>query len=261
MISSAEPIIEVKGLANSFGLHQVHHDLDLTINKGEIVAIIGESGCGKTTLIRSILMLNQPDAGEIKVEGHELLHASEKTKALVRKHWGVMFQSGALFSSYDVLDNIIFPVSEMTKLSNFQQEKVGLLKIALVGLEQAVASKFPAELSGGMKKRVAMARAIAMDPAIVFLDEPTAGLDPDSASELDDLILSLHDRLGITFVMITHDLDSLWAVPHRIAFLAEKKVIAFEPIRQLIDNPHPAIQQYFSSQRAEDRARLDKRKH
>jgi len=244
-------IIEVKGLKNFLGGHWVHNDLNLTIQKGEIIAIIGGSGCGKTTLLRSLLMLLRPTAGMIKVFDTEITQCTPAQALQVQKRWGVLFQNNALFSSLTLLENVLFPLKEYAKLPKTMQNEIALLKIVLAGLEAEAGNKYPAELSGGMQKRGALARAIALDPELLFLDEPTAGLDPNSAGDLDQLILKLHDSLGLTVVIVTHDLDTLWTVPQRVIFLGEGKVLAAEPMRELVQNQHPLIRDYFSGPRAQ----------
>lgn len=243
-------IIEVQHLQNRFGEQWVHRDVNFTIKHGEIIAIIGGSGCGKTTLLRSLLRLMQPTAGNISVFGVDVLTASAKTFLSVQKRWGVMFQSGALFSSLTVLENVLYVLREYADVSKESQYELAKLKIAMSGLEPEAALKYPAELSGGMRKRASLARAIALDPELIFLDEPTAGLDPKSAGDLDDLILEMRKNLGLTFVMITHDLDTLWYVPDRIIFLGEGKVLVDAPMEAVYQNSHPVIQSYFSGHRA-----------
>ena len=247
---SSQPIIEIRNLRNHFGEQRIQDGLDLTINRGEIVGIIGPSGCGKTTLLRSILMLQKPTSGNIKVFGVDVVGCSEVEALSVQRRWGVMFQSSALFSSLRVLENVLFPLREYSDLRKDIQTEVALLKIALAGLELEAVNKYPAELSGGMKKRAALARAIVLDPELVFLDEPTTGLDPKSASDMDELILHLREALGLTFVMVTHDLDTLWRVPDRVVFLGEGKVLAAMPMAELVRQKHPLIQDYFSGERA-----------
>lgn len=245
-----ENIIEVRHLQNNLGGQWVHRDVNFSIKRGEIIAIIGGSGCGKTTLLRSILRLMTPTAGEISVFGVDVLKASPKKFLSVQKRWGVMFQSGALFSSLTVLENVLYVLNEYAAVSRESQDELAKIKIAMSGLDPSAAFKYPAELSGGMKKRASLARAIALDPELIFLDEPTAGLDPKSAGDLDDLILEMRKNLGLTFVMVTHDLDTLWYVPDRIIFLGEGKVLADEPMAALYQNPHPVIRSYFSGHRA-----------
>lgn len=247
------PIIEIQQLTNTLGANTIHHDLDLIIKEKEIIAIIGASGCGKTTLMRSILMLLQPCSGTIKVFGTNVLKCSSIEARAVRSRWGVMFQSGALFSSMTVLENIIFPIAEAVNLPKSLMQQLALLKLTLVGLPKETAWKYPAELSGGMHKRVALARALALDPQLVFLDEPTAGLDPKSSDAFDDLVLELHRLLGITLVMVTHDLDTLWRVPDRVVFLGEKKVLAACPMSELVQHTHPLIREYFSGPRGQQK--------
>ncbi len=251
-----KPIIEVHGLKNYLGGRWVHDALNLTVNRGEIIAIIGPSGCGKTTLFRSILMLQKPTSGTIDVFGKDVVSCSEVEALTVQRRWGVMFQSSALFSSLTVLENVLFPLEEYAHLTRAMKEELALLKLSFTGLELDASSKYPAELSGGMKKRAALARAIALDPELVFLDEPTAGLDPKSAAEMDDLILHLRASLGLTFVMITHDLDTLWAVPDRVIFLGEGKVLAALPMTELIKESNPLIRDYFSGARVATRGTL-----
>lgn len=251
-----DTIIEIKNLQNRLGGQLIHDDLNLSIQRGEIVAIVGGSGAGKTTLLRSILMLQKPTAGEITVFGKNVWNCSEREAQSIRHRWGVMFQSSALFSSLCVLQNVMFPMQELVNISDSMQKEIALLKITLAGLVPEDGAKFPSELSGGMKKRAALARAIALDPELVFLDEPTSGLDPKSAGDFDQLILRLRASLGITFVMITHDLDSLWLVPDRVLFLGEGKVLAAEPMATLVKQNNPIIQDYLSGVRGYDRTAL-----
>ena len=251
MTAANENIINVAGLKNYLGGRWVHDGIDLTIERGEIIAIIGGSGCGKTTLLRSILMLHKFTDGTVEVFDTDVRRCSTRKAMAIRKRWGVMFQSGALFSSLRVLENVMFPLREFTDLHPATWQEIALLKIAMTGLELEAACKFPAELSGGMRKRAAMARAIAMDPELVFLDEPTAGLDPKSAGDLDDLVLHLRDSLGITFVMVTHDLDTLWKVPDRVVFMGEGKILAALPMAELVKHQHSLIQEYFAGPRAQ----------
>lgn len=247
---SNENLIDVRHLKNYLGGRWVHEDVNFTVKRGEIVAVIGGSGCGKTTLLRSILQLLTPTSGTISVFGVDVMKASYHAFLSVQKRWGVMFQSGALFSSLTVLENVMYVLKEYAGLSHQSQKELGKIKIAMSGLEPDAAYKYPAELSGGMRKRAAMARAIALDPELVFLDEPTTGLDPKSAGDLDDLILEMRKNLGLTFVMVTHDLDTLWHVPDRVIFLGEGKVLADQSMSQLYKNTHPVIQSYFSGDRA-----------
>jgi phospholipid/cholesterol/gamma-HCH transport system ATP-binding protein len=255
MAEAPDNIIEIRNLRNYLGGRWVHDGLNLDVKRGEIIAIIGASGCGKTTLLRTILMLRRQTEGLIKVFGLDILKCTLKQEESIRARWGVMFQSAALFSSLSVLENIMFPIEHYTHLTAASRKEIACLKMALAGLEIEAAEKFPSELSGGMKKRVAMARAIAMDPELLFLDEPTAGLDPHSADELDALILDLRDNLGLTFVMVTHDIDTLWRVPDRVVFLGEGKVLAALSMPELVKHEHPAIRAYFSGPRFEVRER------
>lgn len=247
-------IINVQHLKNVLGGRVIHEDVSFTVNRGEIVAIIGGSGCGKTTLLRSILRLIEPTSGLVEVFGVDLKTVSTETFLKVQKRWSMMFQGGALFSSLTVLENVLYLLNEFSGLSKPMQIELAKLKIVLSGLEPEAADKYPSELSGGMRKRAALARAIALDPELIFLDEPTAGLDPKSASGLDNLVLDMQKNLGLTFVMVTHDMDTLSTVPDRIIFLGEGRVLADETWSELLKNPHPMIRAYFSG----DRARRDK---
>ncbi len=254
---SQQDIISVQGLKNFLGSQWIHNDLNMNIRKGEIVAIIGGSGCGKTTLLRSILMLQRPTAGVITVFDTDVTHCTAAQALQVQKRWGVLFQNNALFSSLTLLENVLFPLKEHVRLPLAMQKNIALLKILLTGLEAEAGSKYPAELSGGMQKRGALARAMALDPEILFLDEPTAGLDPNSAADLDQLILNLRESLGLTIVIITHDLDTLWRVTDRVIFLGEGKVLASSAMTDLIQDPHPLVREYFSGQRAQFARRRD----
>lgn len=241
-----QPAIEIKGLVNQLGGKKIQDGLELSVSRGEILGVIGGSGSGKTTLLRSILMLLKPTKGSIKVFGLDITRCSPSEANAVRHRWGVLFQQNALFSSLNVLENVQFPLRTFTRLPTHMQEKIALLKIVLSGLPQDAAVKYPSELSGGMEKRAALARAIALDPELLFLDEPTAGLDPKSAAEFDTLILNLRRGLGLTVVIITHDMDSLSRIADRVAFLGEGKVLAVAPLAELKKNTHPSIQNYFS---------------
>ncbi len=246
-----DSIIEIHDLKNYLGGQWVHDGVNLTVKRGEIVAIIGSSGCGKTTLLRSILMLRRQTSGTIKVFGIDIAEATTKEAKEVRERWGVMCQSSALFSSLNLLEKVMFPLQQYKRLSKSMAEEIARLKIALSGLEPEAATKYPAELSGGMKKRGALARTIALDPELVFLDEPTSGLDPRSAGDLDGLVLSMRENLGLTFVMVTHDLDTLWRVPDRVVYLGEGKVLAAMSMSELVKQEHPLIQAYFSGARSQ----------
>lgn len=248
---SAENVIEIQDLKNYLGGKWIHNGLNMEVRKGEIIAIIGGSGCGKTTLLRSILMLLQPTAGVIRVFEVDINHCTATQALQVKKRWGVLFQNNALFSSITLLENVLFPLREYMRQPLAMQKKIALFKILLTGLEAEAGSKYPAELSGGMQKRGALARAMVLDPEILFLDEPTAGLDPNSAADLDQLILNLRESLGLTIVIITHDLDTLWTVTDRVIFLGEGKVLAAAAMPELIQNPHPLVRDYFSGHRAQ----------
>ncbi|MEM1243923.1 MAG: ATP-binding cassette domain-containing protein [Pseudomonadota bacterium] len=249
-LDNKSPVIEVNDLTTLYGDEVIHKRLNLTIYENEVLAIVGGSGAGKTTLLRAILLLHKA-TGSIKVYGNEIIADPHANLTRVRKLWGVMFQQGALFSSLTVLDNVAFPLFEYTRLDKKSVYEIAKLKIALVGLTLDSANKYPAELSGGMQKRLALARAIALDPLLLFLDEPTAGLDPKGASSLDALVLDLKQNLGLTVIMVTHDLDSLWRVSDRVAFLGEKKVLEVAPIEHLYQSKNPLIKDYFSNQRAQ----------
>lgn len=240
------PIIEIHDLTNNLGGQTIHSGLNLSIPPKQILGLVGGSGSGKTTLLRSILMLLQPTSGSIKVFGQEVTHCSLEQARAVQSRWGVLFQQNALFSSLTVLENVQFPLRTFTHLPSSAQEQIALLKIMMAGLSENAARKYPAELSGGMQKRVALARAIALDPKLLFFDEPTAGLDPRSAEELDKLILKLRDSLDLTVVIITHDQASLARVTDKVAFLGDGKVLAVAPLSELKSDPHPLIQDYFS---------------
>lgn len=245
-----KPVIDIQGLGTRFGNNIIHENLNLQVNRGEILAIVGGSGSGKTTLLREMIMLQPVFSGSIKVFGQEVVGTAAETINALRRRWGVMFQGGALFSGLTVLENVCFPLREFTHLSQKEVDAIGMLKISLANLPPNSAHLFPAELSGGMIKRAAVARSIAMDPELLFVDEPTAGLDPESASDFDELVLKLRESLGLTVVIITHDMDTLWRVPDRVAFLGEKRVLAVQPVNELVKNPEPLIQEYFATPRA-----------
>jgi len=242
----SEPVIEVSGLKNRLGGQWVHTDVNFSVEKGEIFAIIGGSGSGKTTILRSLLMLLKPTAGEIRIFGKDVLNLDEYEANAVRRRWGMLFQHSALFSAMTVLENVIFPMQELSHLSKKMMLDLARLKVALVGLPDEAAGKYPAELSGGMQRRAAAARAIAMDPELLFLDEPTSGLDPLGAKHFDHLLLFLRDVLNLTIVIVSHDIESLERVTDRVAFLGQGKVLTVAPMHELMQNKDPMIVDYFS---------------
>jgi phospholipid/cholesterol/gamma-HCH transport system ATP-binding protein len=248
-MTTTENIIEVKNLRTYLGGAWVHKDVNLTVKRGEVLGIVGGSGTGKTTLLREMLGLNKPNSGSINVFGYDLLSASPKTLLAIQRRWGVLFQSNALFSSLTLLENVMFPLREHTSLDYKSMQQLAILKIMLAGLPMEAATKYPAELSGGMQKRAGLARAIVLDPELLFLDEPSAGLDPNTAAGFDELILNLQKTMGLTIVMVTHDVDSLWTVTNRVAFLGEGTVLCVESMPELVKNPNPLIHEFFSGPR------------
>ncbi len=243
-----EPIIQVRGVVNAFGDSVIHDHLDLDVYRGEVLGVVGGSGAGKSVLLRTIIGLNQPKSGSIKVFGQEMAHLEGPALHAVQARWGVLFQEGALFSSQTVAENIQVPMREYTHMNQALMNEIASMKLSMVGLPEETAVKHPSELSGGMKKRAGLARALALDPDLVFLDEPTAGLDPISASQFDELIKDLQRSLGLTVFMVTHDLDTLHAITDRIAVLVNKK-IKIGTIDTLRHDPDPWIQEYFNGPR------------
>lgn len=247
--NNSDVVISLRGVSTRFGDHVVHEGLNLDVKRGEIIGLIGGSGSGKSVLLRTILGLNRQSEGTVSVMGVVMDGASEKTKAKVRRQWGVLFQDGALFSSMTVGENVAFPLREFTGMAPALRDKVARMKIAFVGLPGHACGKFSSELSGGMRKRAGLARALVMDPAILLLDEPTAGLDPISAADFDQLILSLRENLDLTVCLVTHDVDTLYTTCDRVAVLAEKRIYALDTIENLRKVDHPWIKQYFEGPR------------
>lgn len=241
-----QPMIEVCHIANRFGEQVVHKDASFTVNKGEIVGLVGGSGSGKSVLLKTMVGLHTPNGGEVRIAGQDIRHIAPAERAGL---FGMLFQQGALFSSLTVAQNVMLPMVEHTDLSENWRQKLAQLKLALADLPPEAADKYPAELSGGMVKRASLARALALDPAILLLDEPTAGLDPQTASGFDALIKKLNQNLGLTVVMVTHDLDSVFALCDRVAVLVDKKVI-IDTLPNLLQHRHPWIQEYFHGPRA-----------
>jgi phospholipid/cholesterol/gamma-HCH transport system ATP-binding protein len=238
-------VIDVRGLHTCYGKTVVHENLSLAVQKGEIFSLVGGSGCGKSTLLRAIIMLLQPVSGSIRVFGQEVIGLSDEQALGLRRRWGVMFERGALFSSLTVAENVGMVLREHTQLSSGLIDEVAALKIALTGLPADAGAKYPNELSGGMRKRAALARAIALDPELLFLDEPTAALDPLSASGIDELVRNLRDVLGLTIMMVTHDLDLLWRVADRVAVLDGGNILGVGTMEELSKSEHPVIREYF----------------
>ena len=246
----AETVIEVRGLRNQFGSHVVHDDLELDVFRGEILGVVGGSGTGKSVLLRSIAGLHTPTAGTVRMLGIDVQNATEEELDRLSERIGVMFQDGALFSSLTVRENVEVPLGGIEGLAPETREALARLKISLSGLPWLAGDKYPSELSGGMRKRAGLARALALDPEIVFLDEPTAGLDPIGAAAFDDLIKNLSSTLGLTVFLVTHDLDTLYATCDRIAVLAEKRVLVTGTLDDMLDFDHPWVQEYFRGPRA-----------
>ncbi len=244
------PVIQVEHLATRFGSRVVHNDISFEVQRAEVFALIGGSGSGKSTLLREMILLHQPDAGRIRVLGCNLQTIADAAALALRRRWGVVFQHGGLFGAMTVQDNIGWPLREHTDKSRAEIETIALAKLALVGLAPQVGAQFPAELSGGMLKRASLARALALDPELLFLDEPTAGLDPITAAGVDELVLTLREQAGLTIVMVTHDLDTLWRVADRVLVLADGRVQALGTMAELAQSPLPAVQPYFSGPRS-----------
>ncbi|MDX8354949.1 ABC transporter ATP-binding protein [Cognatiyoonia sp. IB215182] len=245
-----EPIISVRGLVTGFGKQIVHNGLDLDVERGEIIGIVGGSGTGKSVLLRAVVGLLKPRAGQISVFGESVRDTSVADYRRLRRRWGVMFQGGALFSSLNVQQNVEAPMREQLDLPHELRASLAAIKVRMVGLPEDALTKMPSELSGGMRKRAGFARAIALDPEIVFLDEPTAGLDPIGAAAFDTLIAQLRKALGLTVFLVTHDLDSLHAICDRVAVLAEGRVLVTGTMAEMQNVDHPWVQDYFKGPRA-----------
>jgi len=252
------PPIEVRGLYSAFEDHIIHKDLNLTIPHGDVVGVVGGSGTGKSVLLNTIIGLKRPEGGTVKIFGQDIEHASRRKWTAIERRWGVLFQQGALWSNLTVKENVAAPLQEHTNLGHKEISELADLKIALAGLAPGSGALKPSELSGGMIKRAGLARALALDPELLFLDEPTSGLDPISSAAFDELIRDLADSLDLTVFMITHDLDSLYSITDQVAVLADKKVVAMAPVRELEKSDHPWIRSYFLGTRG--RASAEARK-
>ena len=243
------PVIEISKVTTRFGEHVVHDGLDLEVRRAEIFALIGGSGSGKSTLLREMILLQRPDAGAIRVLGVDLQDIDDARALALRQRWGVMFQHGGLFGSLTVKENVGLPLREHTGLGDGLIDEIADWKLAMTGLAPEVGAQYPTELSGGMLKRASLARSLSLDPELLFLDEPTAGLDPESAGEVDQLVRKLRDLFGLTIVMITHDLDLLWQVADRVAVLADGKVAGVGSMLELSGMDNPAIRKFFDGPR------------
>ena len=248
--TAPEAVIVLDKVSTRFGQHVVHSDVTLEVRQKEIFAVIGGSGSGKSTLLREMILLRRPDAGSVRVLGIDLNGITDDAALALRQRWGVMFQHGGLFGALTVLENVGLPLREHTALGDALIDEIATWKIAMAGLKPEVASQYPSELSGGMMKRASLARALALDPELLFLDEPTAGLDPESAAGVDELVLRLRDQFGLTVVMITHDLDLLWQVTDRVAVLGEGTVQGIGSMAELSHSDRPAVRPFFDGPRA-----------
>lgn len=258
MRAASQTIIAIRGLRTGFGDHIIHDGLDLDVYRGEVLGIVGGSGTGKSVLLRTIIGLNRPFAGSIRVFGEDMADMDPARRLAIERRWGVLFQNGALFSSMTVAQNIMVPMREHLALPEALMHEITAMKIAMVGLPPDAGIKYPSELSGGMRKRAGLARALALDPEIVFLDEPTAGLDPIGAAAFDALIRELREALGLTVFMVTHDLDSLHAICDRIAVLAEKRVIVTGDMGAMLEFDHAWVREYFHGPRGRAAAQTNR---
>jgi len=249
----SEPMITVKNIVTQFGDNLVHDGVNLHINQGEIYGLLGGSGSGKSTLLKEMILLLQPQAGDINILGQSIINSTESERDFLRQQWGILFQNGALYSSLTVAENIAISLKEYTDIPITLINDIVRMKIDMVGLPSHVKDLYPAELSGGMVKRASLARALARDPKLLFLDEPTSGLDPIGAEAFDQLILELRAMLDLTVVMVTHDLDSIWNTVDRLAVLAGKKVVAEGRLTEVCQNPHPEIKAFFGGKRGQAR--------
>ncbi len=254
-----DSVIQISKVSTRFGDHVVHSELDLEVRRAEVFALIGGSGSGKSTLLREMTLLHRPDSGSIRVLGVDLEKLADGEALALRQRWGVMFQHGGLFGSLTVKENVGLPLREHTGLEDDLIDEIAASKLAMTGLTPQAGAQYPSELSGGMMKRASLARALALDPELLFLDEPTAGLDPVSAGGVDELVRKLRDLFGLTIVMITHDLDLLWQVADRVAVLAGGKVQGIGSMAELSRMDDPAIRQFFDGPRARAAQDQDKR--
>jgi len=246
------PVLEVRGLVNRFGSQLVHDGLDMEVHKDEVFGIVGGSGSGKSVLLRTILGLQRPHAGLVRIDGSDITRMSEGQLRAIKERYGVAFQEGALYSGLTVLENVQLPMLEFLDIRGAALDELALLKVRLVGLPEDAAHKYPAQLSGGMVKRAAIARALALDPPLLFLDEPTSGLDPVSAAAFDDLVLYLQKQLKLTIVMITHDLDSIFRTCNRVGVIVDRRMES-DTLERIVGHPNPWIQAYFHGERARAR--------
>ena len=247
-----EPVLEVQGLVNRFGTQLVHEGLDMQVAQDEVFGIVGGSGSGKSVLLRTILGLQRPQAGVVRIGGNDITRMTPAQLRAVKARYGVSFQQGALYSGLTVLQNVQLPMIEHLELPATALDELALLKIRLVGLPADAAAKYPAQLSGGMVKRAALARALSLDPSLLFLDEPTSGLDPVSAAAFDDLVLYLQQHLRLTIVMITHDLDTIFRTCNRVGVIVDRRMES-DTLERIVEHPHPWIQAYFHGERARQR--------
>ncbi|MGH8250383.1 MAG: ABC transporter ATP-binding protein [Steroidobacteraceae bacterium] len=243
-----EPVISARGVVNRFGSQVVHDGLDLEVRRGEVFGIVGGSGSGKSVLLRTLLGLQRPERGTVRIEGNEVTGRSGRELLAVKRRYGVMFQRGALFTSLTAAENVELPIAEHTAIEASMRRELALFRIRMVGLPDSAAGKYPAELSGGMTKRAALARALALDPAILFLDEPTSGLDPIGAAAFDRLVQSLQQGLALTVVMITHDLDTIFRVCNRVGVIVDGRMIS-GTLEEILRHDHPWIREYFHGER------------
>jgi phospholipid/cholesterol/gamma-HCH transport system ATP-binding protein len=241
-------LIEIRDVVNRFGAQTVHDGASLTLEKGEVLGLVGGSGSGKSVLLKTILGLNKPETGEVRVFGKDVYGLSDAEKTKLRKKWGVLFQDGALFSGFDVLDNVGVPLREHTGMKEKDIAKTALSKLETLGLEREAARKFPSELSGGMARRAALARAMALDPELLFLDEPTGALDPVAAAAFDRLVLSMREELGLSVLIITHDLDTISTVCDRVAMIVDRKIVA-GTLEEMTASKNPEVREFFNGPR------------